>query len=182
MQKILHPTPFVSSSRMVSLLKTSWNISRQWQKYILTASLHPLILKDPVVTSELWLLNYIQWSFHTPQKAALLPRNAWKQLCRTADHIPVLFDCLWPIAVGSGVCWGEPTRHITPCLLQKSWGCWVSPCPGETVKGALERTLFSKANRNLRRRLCWKQSYAWEICLCVFSDHKRSGHQFSIAS
>lgn len=50
MQKILHPTPFVSSSRMVSLLKTSWNISRQWQKYILTVSLHPLILEGLVVT------------------------------------------------------------------------------------------------------------------------------------
>lgn len=63
--------------------------------------------------------------------------------------------------VGSGT-----SNHITPCLLQKSWECWVNPWPGETVKGALERTLFSKANRNLGRRLCWRESYAWEIWLC----------------
>lgn len=76
----------------------------------------------------------------------------------------------------------DTSNHITLCLLQKNWECWVSPCPGEIVKGALERTVFSKANKNFGRRLCWKQSYAWEIWLCVFSDHKRSGHQFSIAS
>lgn len=76
----------------------------------------------------------------------------------------------------------DSSNHITLHLLQKNWECWASPCPGEIVKGALERALFTKANKNLGRRLCWKQSYAWEIWLCVFSDHKRSGHQFSIAS
>lgn len=181
MQKILHPTPFVSYSRMVSLLKTSWNISRQRQKYILTVSLHPLILKDLVVTSELWLSNYIQGSFHMPPKAALLPGNVWKQLCRTTGHIPILFHCLWPIAGFWNLLGVDTPSHISPCLLQKNWECWVSACPGEILKRPLEKTLFGKANKNLGRRLCWKQSYAWEIWLCVFSDHKRSGHQFSIA-
>lgn len=122
MQRILHPAPFVSSSRMVSVLKTSWNILRQWQKYIPTASLHPLILRDLVVTSELWLSSYIQGSFQMPQKAALLPRNPWKQLCRTAGHVPILFHCLWPIAVGSGIFWGWTAPTTSHCAFYKRIG------------------------------------------------------------